>query len=129
MCSRMSRACAAPVVRSQLDGASGNLTVAQGATIQATGSATSDRLAADVPDRPLRGDGLRVGERPHDAGVRYELGRLCVDLGKPDLAASWYRAALACDPKHEAARIGLRALSPPTTRPGGARPMVGRLNP
>jgi tetratricopeptide (TPR) repeat protein len=47
---------------------------------------------------------------PHDADVRYRLGRLCVDLGKPQLAASWYRAALACDPGYAAARLGLKAL-------------------
>jgi Flp pilus assembly protein TadD len=55
----------------------------------------------------------RQAERaPHDADVRYRLGRLCVDLGKPQLAASWYRAALACDPRHAAARLGLKALRP-----------------
>ena len=55
----------------------------------------------------------RQAERePHDADVRYRLGRLCVELGKPELAASWYRAALACDPRHAAARLGLKALQP-----------------
>src|SRR3979490_94377 len=34
---------------------------------QATGSGTSDRLAAEVPDRTLRGDRLRVGQSAHDA--------------------------------------------------------------
>jgi hypothetical protein len=58
---------------------------------------------------------------PHDADVRCRLGRLCVDLGKPELAASWYRAALACDPKHAEARLGLNALRP-TSRAGGSRP-------
>jgi tetratricopeptide (TPR) repeat protein len=57
---------------------------------------------------------------PHDADVRWRLGRLCADLGKPDLAASWYRAALACDPKHTPARLGLDAL--PSRRAGGLRP-------
>ena len=53
----------------------------------------------------------RQAERaPHDADVRYRLGRLCVELGKPELAASWYRAALACDPGHRDARLGLKAL-------------------
>ena len=58
---------------------------------------------------------------PHNADVRYRLGRLCVELGKPELAASWYRAALACDPKHAAARLGLRALQP-TSRVPAWRP-------
>jgi Flp pilus assembly protein TadD len=47
---------------------------------------------------------------PRDAGVRCRLGRLCVALGKPELAASWYRAALACDPGNGEARLGLDAL-------------------
>jgi tetratricopeptide (TPR) repeat protein len=47
---------------------------------------------------------------PHDADVRYRLGRLCVDLGKPELAASWYRASLACNPAHAEARFALNAL-------------------
>ncbi|MGP0063682.1 MAG: tetratricopeptide repeat protein [Isosphaeraceae bacterium] len=64
----------------------------------------------------------RQAERaPHDADIRYRLGRLCVELGKPELAASWYRAALACDPGHAAARFGLRALRP-RGQFGGPRP-------
>jgi tetratricopeptide (TPR) repeat protein len=47
---------------------------------------------------------------PRDADVRDKLGRLCVELGKPELAASWYRAALACNPRHTSARLGLAAL-------------------
>lgn len=58
---------------------------------------------------------------PHDADVRYRLGRLCVVLGKPELAASWYRAALSCDPNHAEARVGLNALGP-ADRVGGLRP-------
>jgi tetratricopeptide (TPR) repeat protein len=45
-----------------------------------------------------------------DAEVRFRLGQLCVALGKPELAASWYKAALACDPAHAAARLGLNTL-------------------
>jgi tetratricopeptide (TPR) repeat protein len=52
----------------------------------------------------------RAAQDPHDADVRDQLGRLCVELGKPELAASWYRAALACDPRHTRARLGLAAL-------------------
>jgi hypothetical protein len=58
---------------------------------------------------------------PHDADIRDRLGRLCVALGKPELAASWYRAALACDPRHGGARLGLAALrghSTPRPAPG-----------
>lgn len=54
----------------------------------------------------------QAARRPHDADVRFRLGRLCADLGKPDLAASWYRAALACAPDHPAARAALDSLRP-----------------
>src|SRR5262249_55556393 len=64
---------------------------------------------------------------PHDAGVRSALGRLCAELGKPELAASWYRAALACDPKHAAAKAGLSALR--TAARPGARRAPGGLSP
>jgi tetratricopeptide (TPR) repeat protein len=60
---------------------------------------------------------------PRDADIRYRLGRLCADLGKPELAASWYRAALACDPKHAAARFELGLNTPRPSRRGvGSRP-------
>ena len=51
-----------------------------------------------------------AGKHPDDPEIRYQLGRVCVTLGKPDLAASWYVAALACDPRHAGARLGLKAL-------------------
>jgi tetratricopeptide (TPR) repeat protein len=44
---------------------------------------------------------------PTDPEVRYRLGRLCRQMGKPDLAASWLRAALACDSKQREARLRL----------------------
>jgi tetratricopeptide (TPR) repeat protein len=52
-----------------------------------------------------------AADRPLDPDVRCRLGRLCELLGKPELAASWYRAALACDPGHEDARSSLAALA------------------
>lgn len=51
-----------------------------------------------------------AGKNRHDPEIRYQLGRVCVLLGKPELAASWYVAALACDPRHSGATLGLRAL-------------------
>lgn len=48
--------------------------------------------------------------RPEDAEIRVKIGRLCEQLGKFDLAASWYRAALASDPGNIDARTGLGAL-------------------
>jgi tetratricopeptide (TPR) repeat protein len=50
--------------------------------------------------------------RPTDPAVRVRLGRLCETLGKPALAASWYRAAIACEPRNEDARSALAALPP-----------------
>lgn len=47
---------------------------------------------------------------PLDPGVRCRLGRLCERLGKFELAASWYRAALACDPRNPEAGSALAAL-------------------
>jgi tetratricopeptide (TPR) repeat protein len=48
-----------------------------------------------------------AARHPADPLVRIRLGRLCEFLGKPALAASWYRAALACDPRNEEARAAL----------------------
>src|SRR5262249_45272069 len=35
-----------------------------------------------------------AGQNPTDPEVRYQLGRVCATLGRPELAASWYVAAL-----------------------------------
>jgi Flp pilus assembly protein TadD len=51
-----------------------------------------------------------ASRKPNDPEVRYQLGRLCVRLGKPEMAVSWFQAALACDPRHAAARAGLNSL-------------------
>jgi tetratricopeptide (TPR) repeat protein len=51
-----------------------------------------------------------AGKNTADPEVRYQLGRVCVLLGKPELGASWYIAALACDPHHQSARLGLKIL-------------------
>src|SRR5262249_35113101 len=53
-----------------------------------------------------------ASRRPTDADVRHQVGRLWDRLGKPELAATWYQAALACDPAHEGARHGLAEISP-----------------
>lgn len=47
---------------------------------------------------------------PDDPEVRSRLGTICLDLGKRDLAVSWFRAAVACDPHHEPAREALGSL-------------------
>jgi tetratricopeptide (TPR) repeat protein len=51
-----------------------------------------------------------AARRPLDPAVRIRLGRLCESLGKRELAASWYRAALACEPRSEEARSALARL-------------------
>jgi tetratricopeptide (TPR) repeat protein len=48
--------------------------------------------------------------RPQDADVRLRIARLCEQLGKVDLAASWYRSALAIEPGSTAARSGIASL-------------------
>jgi tetratricopeptide (TPR) repeat protein len=53
-----------------------------------------------------------ASQRPADPGVRIRLGHLCEFLGKPEFAAMWYRAALACDPRNEEARVALAAVLP-----------------
>ncbi|MFO0951157.1 MAG: tetratricopeptide repeat protein [Isosphaeraceae bacterium] len=45
--------------------------------------------------------------RPLDAEVHLRAGKACEELGKPALAASWYRSALACDPRSIPAREAL----------------------
>jgi tetratricopeptide (TPR) repeat protein len=52
-----------------------------------------------------------AGRNWDDPEIRYRLGQLCVLLGKPELGASWYLAALACDPRHAGARLGLKVLN------------------
>jgi tetratricopeptide (TPR) repeat protein len=53
-----------------------------------------------------------AAQKPLDPAVRIQLGRLCEFLGKRELAASWYRAAMACDPRSEEARSALLLLAP-----------------
>jgi len=46
-----------------------------------------------------------------NANLRLRLGDLALKLAKPDLAETWYRAALALDPRLDAARRGLDRIS------------------
>jgi tetratricopeptide (TPR) repeat protein len=57
----------------------------------------------------LRADAAR---HPSDAEIRYRIGTLCARLGNTGGAASWYVAALACDPSHAGARRALEAVVP-----------------
>lgn len=46
-----------------------------------------------------------------NANLRLRLGDLALKLAKPELAETWYRAALALDPRLEGARRGLERVS------------------
>jgi Flp pilus assembly protein TadD len=47
---------------------------------------------------------------PQNADLRYELGQLAEQLGRPELAQNWYRAAIALNPGHVDARRRLAQL-------------------
>jgi tetratricopeptide (TPR) repeat protein len=53
-----------------------------------------------------------AGSQPNDSDVRYRLGVLAGQLGKPELAKMWFRSALALKPDHAAARAGLNREDP-----------------
>lgn len=48
--------------------------------------------------------------RPTDAPIRYEIGLLAKQLGKPELAISWLKAALSIDPSMSLAGEALAAM-------------------
>ncbi len=84
------------------------------ATGDAEGSALdlarASDLSASVAEMSQLND--EAARSPSDAEVRVKIAALCERLGKTDLAAYWYRAALACDPASIAARSGIAALKP-----------------
>jgi Flp pilus assembly protein TadD len=49
----------------------------------------------------------RVGQRPHDAGIRYEIGHIYLRYAVPERGVQWLRSALDCDPNHQAAKQAL----------------------
>ncbi|MBL8871084.1 MAG: hypothetical protein JNK90_14910, partial [Planctomycetaceae bacterium] len=57
--------------------------------------------------------------KPEDASIRTELGDTALELQLLDVAANWYRAALALDPKNEKARISLEKMQ---STPKNAQP-------
>lgn len=68
-------------------------------------SAEADRVAQTADEiKRIREEfsGLheKAGEEPENADVRCRLGILANQLGRPDLARVWFRAALAVDPAH-----------------------------
>jgi tetratricopeptide (TPR) repeat protein len=60
----------------------------------------------------------RASMQPEDPEIRCRIARLCIRLGKRELAASWFRAALACDPGSLDARAGLIELGLPSGSSG-----------
>jgi tetratricopeptide (TPR) repeat protein len=58
-----------------------------------------------------------AGEQPNNADVRCRLGILANQLGRPDLARVWFRAALAIDPAHAETLRQLAGEPPPATAP------------
>ena len=51
-----------------------------------------------------------ASNRPDDAEIRFRIGELALQLGKPKLGRIWFRAVLAIDPKHLKAHAALRQL-------------------
>lgn len=60
-----------------------------------------------------------------NADIRYELGTVANELNRPDLAVSWFAAALALNPNHAAARAALK-LAPEKDKPDTGKPDAGR---
>lgn len=70
----------------------------------------AEALKADLAEMSALNDEASL--HPDDPEVRHRIGLICIRLGKPELAASWFRAALACDPGHAPSRAELLRTSP-----------------
>lgn len=66
----------------------------------------------------------QASRQPEDPEIRCRIARLCIRLGKRELAASWFRATLACDPENLDARAGLIELGLPGPTGQGGGPGV-----
>ncbi|MBT4693571.1 MAG: tetratricopeptide repeat protein [Planctomycetaceae bacterium] len=55
---------------------------------------------------------VMAAQVPTDANIRFELGKIAEQLYDVQAAASWYQAALALDPNHQAATAALNNLPP-----------------
>jgi tetratricopeptide (TPR) repeat protein len=69
----------------------------------------------------LKGISLKLSElhlealaKPQDAAVRMKMGELAEELGRPQTALNWYRAALSLDGSSQTAADAIRRLSPKT---------------
>jgi predicted Zn-dependent protease len=63
-------------------------------------AAEQRRLAQQTKDALVEVTNLvkEAGDKPWDGSVRARLAELCQQLGKPELAVRWRRAAEACPP-------------------------------
>ncbi len=70
------------------------------------------KRATELKDKFLRFADLHQDaiQKPEDAALRVDLGRLAEELGKPELARTWYRAALGLEPENALAAEGLKRL-------------------
>jgi len=69
-----------------------------------------------------------AAEEPGNAEVRCRLGILARELGRPDLARTWFEAALAINPRHgETLRNFGGASAAPPSGPEAAAPKGGHL--
>jgi tetratricopeptide (TPR) repeat protein len=69
----------------------------------------------------LKGISLKLSElhlealaKPQDAAVRLQMGKLAEELGRPQTALNWYRAAISLDGSSQTAADAIRRLSPKT---------------
>ncbi len=71
------------------------------------------RQATELKDKFLKFADLHQDaiKRPQDAALRVEIGRQAEQLGKPELARNWYRAALGLDEQNADAAEALKRIS------------------
>jgi tetratricopeptide (TPR) repeat protein len=55
--------------------------------------------------------------KPSDAAIRFEMGKLAMELERPDLAREWFRATLYLDPGHAQAAAWFDRLNPRSAAP------------
>lgn len=85
-----------------------------------------DRRATELRELRTRFTDLhdRAMKAPTDAQVRCDLGKVALELGRDDLAAMWFEAALAIDGNRNDAREALIALG--NAAAAGGPPAAGR---
>lgn len=78
----------------------------------AEASQKATERAEELQQKWLRFSDLQVDAiaQMTNADIRYQIGSLALELGKPELAASWFRAALAINPSMASAAEALRRI-------------------